>query len=163
MNYLVSGRAPRRMGNAHPNIAPYQTFPTADGWFILAVGNDGQFRRLCRVLGLDGLAADPRFADNAGRVACRLELAEAIGAATRTWPRDALLAALEAATVPAGPINTIADVFADPQVIAREMQIAAGGVPGLRLPIRFSESPLAPGRGAPQLGADQGADWPPRA
>lgn len=162
MNYLVSGRAPRRMGNAHPNIAPYQTFPTADGWFILAVGNDGQFRRLCTVLGLGALATDPRLAHNAGRVAHRLELAEAIGAVTRQWRRDDLLAALEAATVPAGPINTVADVFADPQVIARGMRIEADGVPGLRLPIRFSDSPQPPGRGAPRLGADQDADWPPR-
>lgn len=162
MNYVVSGEAPRRMGNAHPNIAPYQTFPTADGWFILAVGNDGQFRRLCGVLGLEALATDPRLARNAGRVAHREELAEAIGAATQQWRRNDLLAALEAATVPAGPINTVADVFADPQVIARGMQIEAGGVPGLRLPIRFSDSAPQHGRGAPGLGADQDADWLPQ-
>ncbi len=103
MNYLASGVSPRRMGNAHPNIAPYQTFPVADGWVIVAVGNDGQFGRLCAALGLDALASDPRFATNAARVAHRLELERELIAKTRGWRRDDLLAALEHAVVPARP------------------------------------------------------------
>ena len=152
MNYLATGVSPRRLGNAHPNIVPYQVFPASDGHLIVAVGNDGQFRRMCAVLGLDALAHDPRFATNALRVAGRGELVPLIEAATRTRPRDEILAGMEAAGVPAGPINTVADVFADPQVIHRGMRIEAGGVPGLRSPIRFSESDLAFGRPAPALG-----------
>lgn len=154
MNYFVSGVAPRRMGNAHPNITPYATFPVTDGWFILAVGNDAQFRRFCTVIGREDLADDPALATNALRLERRAELAETIAAETRMWRRDDLLAALEAATVPAGPINTLADVFADPQVAAREMRIEAEGVPGLRTPITFSESRLALGAASPRLGAD---------
>ena len=157
MNYLATGVAPHRMGNAHPNIAPYQTLPVADGWFILAVGNDGQFRRLCAVLGREDLAADPRYATNALRVANRGDLTAAITGATRGWRRDDLLAALAAATVPAGPINTLADVFADPQIVARGMRIDPEGVPGLRAPITFSESRLVLDRASPRLGADTAA------
>ncbi|MCK5744895.1 MAG: CoA transferase, partial [Oricola sp.] len=114
MNYLASGVAPHRLGNAHPNIAPYQTFETADGWLIVAVGNDGQFARLCRVLGLDGFAADPRFTTNAARVEHRDALTALLSDRAREWIRDDLLAALEKAVVPAGPINTVEDVLADP-------------------------------------------------
>ena len=127
MNYLASGVAPRRMGNAHPNIAPYQTFPVADGYVIVAVGNDAQFGRLCAALGLEALAADPRFATNAARVANRADLERELAAKTRGWRRDELLAALEKAVVPAGPINTIADLFADPQFVARGMRIDPRG------------------------------------
>lgn len=154
MNYFVSGVAPHRMGNAHPNITPYATFPVADGWFILAVGNDAQFRRFCDVIGRGDLAVDPNYATNPLRLERRVELTEAISAATRLWQRDDLLAALEAATVPAGPINTLADVFADPQVAARGMRIEVEGVPGLRAPITFSESTLALDKASPLLGAD---------
>lgn len=152
MNHLVSGAVPKRLGNAHPNIAPYQTFPTADGWFILAVGNDGQFRRLCAVLGRPDLAADPRFADNPSRVAHRDALAALLAGETRQRRRDDLLADLTDATVPAGPINTVADVFADPQVIARGLRIDTDGVPGVRLPIRFSDSSAPAPRPSPRLG-----------
>lgn len=152
MNFLASGVSPRRMGNAHPNIAPYQTFPVADGFVIIAVGNDGQFARLCATLGLDALAADARFSTNPARVANRAELTHALSAQTRLRERDDLLSALERAVVPAGPINTVADLFADPQFVARGMRIEAGGVPGVRTPIVMSDSPLSLGRRSPKLG-----------
>ena len=155
MNYLVSGVAPKRMGNAHPNIVPYQTLPVADGWFIVAIGNDGQFARLCGALGVEALASDPRFVSNAARVAHRHELEQALVARTRVWKRDDLLAALEAAVVPAGPINTVADLFADPQFKARGMQIAPQGVPGVRTPLVMSESALTLDRRSPKLGEHQ--------
>lgn len=152
MNFLVTGTAPTRMGNAHPNIAPYQTFEVADGWFILAVGNDGQFQRFCSVVGLPELGTDPRFATNAARVGNRELLASLITKRTKTWTRDALLAALEKEGVPASAINTVADAFADPQLQSRGMAIEADGVPGVRTPIVFSEGALALDRPAPKLG-----------
>ena len=156
MNYLDSGDSPTRMGNAHPNIAPYAAFPTADGWFILAVGNDGQFRRFCAVAGLDDMPDDPRFATNPARVATRADLTARVTEATGRFTRDALLARLEAEGVPAGPINTVAEAFADPQVIHRGMALSIereGGapVPGVRTPIRFSNADLALDRPAPAL------------
>ncbi|MBB3999246.1 crotonobetainyl-CoA:carnitine CoA-transferase CaiB-like acyl-CoA transferase [Aureimonas pseudogalii] len=114
MNYLVSGTAPRRLGNAHPNIAPYQTLPVTDGHVIVACGNDGQFARLTAILGLAELATDPAFATNAARVANREALTARLQERTSAWCRDDLLSALEAAGVPGGPINSVADVFADP-------------------------------------------------
>ena len=152
MNYLASGQSPKRMGNAHVNLAPYQTLPVEDGWLIVAVGNDGQFARLCGVL---GLAADPRFATNPGRVTNRVAMERELVAKTRRWKRDDLLAALEKAVVPAGPINTIADLFADPQFKARGMRIDPQGTPGLRSPILMSESPLTLERRSPNLGEHQ--------
>ncbi|MBN8887216.1 MAG: CoA transferase [Rudaea sp.] len=152
MNYLASGETPRRLGNAHPNIAPYQTFPVADGHIIIAAGNDAQFVRLCRLLDLAALAEDARFATNAQRVQRRDELAELLAAATRQRLRTDLLAALDAAGVPAGPINSVADVFADAQFQAREMRVENDGIPGLRTPIRMSESALAANRRSPRLG-----------
>ncbi len=152
MNFLVSGVSPGRTGAAHPNLAPYQTFPVADGWIIIAVGNDGQFGRLCAALGLDALAADARFATNPARVTNRVALARELASATKPWMRDALLAALEKAVVPAGPINSIADLFADPQFVARGMRIAPQGTPGLRSPIVMSESGLSLDRRSPKLG-----------
>jgi crotonobetainyl-CoA:carnitine CoA-transferase CaiB-like acyl-CoA transferase len=159
MNYLASGIPPGRMGNAHPNLAPYAVFDCADGWIILATGNDAQFRRLCGILGLHDLAADPAFATNEARIARRGELTARLTAATRTMGRAALLAACEAAGVPAGPINDMADVFADPQVIARGMRIDRDGVPGVRAPALFDGVPAVSDRGAPALGADSGAGW----
>jgi crotonobetainyl-CoA:carnitine CoA-transferase CaiB-like acyl-CoA transferase len=156
MNYLVSGNSPKRMGNAHPNIVPYAVFPCADGWFILAVGNDRQFARLAEII---GLAPDPRFVTATQRVTARAELTPLIEAATRQWPRDTLLLRLEEAGIPAGPINTVAQAFADPQArhrgMALEMSRADGAVvPGVRLPIRFSRSPLAEPHPSPGLGND---------
>ncbi|MGI6246477.1 MAG: CaiB/BaiF CoA transferase family protein [Pseudochelatococcus sp.] len=152
MNYLASGAVPHRLGNAHPNIAPYQVFAVADGFVIVAVGNDGQFGKLARVLGNGPLGADPRFATNADRVANRQALTAILGEAIASWPRDALLAALEAQGVPAGPINTVADVFDDPQIAARGMKIAPQGVPGVRTPIRLSDAALNLSRRSPRLG-----------
>ena len=155
MNYLATGVAPQKMGNAHPNLAPYAVFDCADGWLILATGNDGQYQRLCAVLGLHDMATDPRFATNADRVSNRQAMTERLTAATRTWAKADLLAACEGAGVPAGPINDLAGVFADPQIVARGMQIAPGGVPGVRSPFRFSGAELALDRPAPRLGEHQ--------
>ena len=152
MNYLVSGASPTRMGNAHPNIVPYAAFPTQDDWFILAVGNDAQFARFCEVV---GIVPDPDLGTNAGRLARRDELEVMARAATSRWPRADLLVALEQANVPAGPINSVGQAFADPQIVHRGMQLAmddgAGGViPGVRLPIRFSRSQLVGSTPAPR-------------
>ncbi|WP_025546763.1 CaiB/BaiF CoA transferase family protein [Sphingobium fuliginis] len=145
MNFLTSGIAPRRLGNAHPNIVPYEAFPTSDGWMILAVGNDEQFRRFCGIVQLD---VEPGWASNAGRIADRERVSAVVSERTKRWARDELLGRLDAAGVPAGPINTVAQAFADPQVRYRGMELALsdnGGetVAGVRLPIRFSRSPLA--------------------
>ncbi len=156
MNYLATGISPRQMGNAHPNLAPYAVFDCADGWIILAVGNDGQFRKLCAMLGMDAFGTAPEFATNADRVVNRAALTEALTKATKTWHKLDLLAACESAGVPAGPINDLAAVFADPQVKARQMQIEPGGMPGVRSPFRFSGANLALDRPAPTLGEHQG-------
>ena len=160
-NYFISGNAPRRMGNAHPNIVPYQVFPAADGHLIIACGNDGQFQRLCGVLGCDGLASDPAFATNSARVASRETLVPKLAALTVTLTRDDLLARLECVGVPAGPINTVADVFEDPQVRHRGMKlelpagaVAGGQVPSVRTPIRFRNASLVLERAAPRLDED---------
>ncbi|MBP1886143.1 CaiB/BaiF CoA transferase family protein [Sinorhizobium mexicanum] len=159
LNFLVSGKAPRRLGNAHPNIAPYQVFPTADGHLIVAVGNDRQFVKFCHLLGRADLASDERYLTNAGRVQYRETLTPELAAETVKFARDALLAKLEAAGVPGGPINTVADVFTDPQILHRQMRVvtphtgaAAGTSPGVRTPLRFSGASLALERGVPRLG-----------
>ncbi|MEI8298227.1 MAG: CaiB/BaiF CoA-transferase family protein [Pseudomonadota bacterium] len=159
LNYLVSGKVPRRLGNSHPNIVPYQTFAVADGNIMVAVGNDGQYRRFCEVLGRPDLALDERYAANANRVRHRETLVPELVALLGAWPRDTLLGRLEAVGVPAGPINTVADVFADPQVLHRGMRVdlpsadvAGGTVPSVRTPIRFSAAELALGRPSPRLG-----------
>jgi crotonobetainyl-CoA:carnitine CoA-transferase CaiB-like acyl-CoA transferase len=156
MNWFASGMSPTRVGNSHMNVCPYAVFPTSDGWFILAVGNDGQFRRFCDALGLPEMRDDPRFATNSRRLAFKELLFAGIEAATSLVPKLELLARLEAVGVPAGPINTVAQAFDDPQVVARGMQISAARpdgstVPGLRTPIRFSDADLATGRAAPML------------
>jgi crotonobetainyl-CoA:carnitine CoA-transferase CaiB-like acyl-CoA transferase len=152
MNYLASGVSPKRMGNAHPNIVPYQTLPVSDGYFIIACGNDGQFAKLTALLGIGEIARDSRFLTNASRVANRDALTAILEERTTQWLRDDLLAALAKAGVPAGPINTVEDVFADPQFIARQMRIDPDGVPGLRTPIRFSDAELKLDRRSPKLG-----------
>jgi crotonobetainyl-CoA:carnitine CoA-transferase CaiB-like acyl-CoA transferase len=155
MNYLASGVAPRRMGNAHPNIVPYQVFPCADGHAIVAVGNDGQFRRFAALLGLPELGTDARYATNPDRLAHREALVARLADATARMTRADLLAACEAQGVPAGPINDLADVFADPQVVARHLRIEPDGVPGVRSPIGFSDAALVLDRPSPRLGQDQ--------
>jgi len=156
MNYLVSGNEPGRMGNAHPNLVPYQVFPVSDGHIIIASGNDRQYRDLCHVLGLPELAGDPRFIDNVARVANRDVLVALLSEATVRQTAEDLLAALEQAKVPGGPINGLASVFADPQVRARGMAIdlavAGGTVPGLRTPIVTDGNTMASDRPAPRLG-----------
>ncbi|MEM7520897.1 MAG: CaiB/BaiF CoA-transferase family protein [Pseudomonadota bacterium] len=154
MNYMLTGKAPGRLGNAHPNLTPYEVFPVANGHIIIATGNDGQFQRLCHLLGLGDMATDADYAHNADRVAHRPEMNARLEAATRQWARDDLLVACENEGVPAGPINTLEDVMADPQVIARGLQIEQDGVPGLRTPFRFSDATLALHRPAPKLGED---------
>ncbi|NLS19474.1 CoA transferase [Rhizobium sp. P40RR-XXII] len=160
MNYLISGKPPVRLGNAHPNISPYEVVPTADGYLILAVGNDGQFRRLCAILGMETNADDERYATNKARVANRNEVRAFVSAETLKWSKAELLRACEANAVPAGAINTIEDMFADPQIVARGLRIdledSAGTViPSVRTPIVLSETPLAYTRPSPRLGEHQ--------
>lgn len=152
MNFLASGVSPRRLGNAHPNIVPYQTFAVSDGHIIIACGNDRQFAAICDILGLEDLKSDERYATNRARVENRVEVTRLIEAKTRTYERAALLALLEQRSVPAGPINTVADVFADPQFQHRGMRIAPQGVPGIRSPLVFSEAQLELSRRAPRKG-----------
>ncbi|HEY8352798.1 MAG TPA: CaiB/BaiF CoA-transferase family protein [Sphingomonadales bacterium] len=159
MNYLASGTPPGRLGNAHPNIVPYQAFPTADGHMILAIGNDRQFARFCHVAGYPELAADPRYATNEARVQNRAELVALIADILKTRTTAQWMADLEREAVPCGPINRIDQVFADPQVIARGMRIDLphplfGTVPGVKSPINYRNAAMNYGRPAPLLGAD---------
>jgi crotonobetainyl-CoA:carnitine CoA-transferase CaiB-like acyl-CoA transferase len=159
MNYLVTGVAPQRLGNAHPNIVPYQVFAASDGHIIVAVGNENQYGRLCEVIGRPDLASDERFATNAARVNNRDELVAALRGIFLTRTMRQWLDALERAGVPCGPINTIADVFADPQVQARGMRLdlphpAIGSVPSVANPIKYSATPLSYRSAPPMLGAD---------
>lgn len=157
MNYLVTGDSPRRMGNDHPNIVPYQSFPTADGDMILAIGNDGQFARFCAIAAHPEWAKDPRFANNASRVANRAVLVPLLRQATVMRTTAQWIGLLEAATVPCGPVNTVAQAFADPQVVARGMHMSqthplAGNIPSVASPIRLSATPVSYRRPPPLLG-----------
>ncbi len=157
MNYLISGKSPVRLGNAHPNISPYEVVPTADGHLILAVGNDGQFKRLCAILGIEQVAEDERFATNKARVAHKAEVRRIVSTETTKWTKPDLLTACESNAVPAGPINSIAEMFDDPQVKARGLKIdlsdADGNtIPGVRTPIVLSETPLRYERPSPRVG-----------
>lgn len=152
MNYLSTGKAPGRLGNFHPNLSPYQVFECSDGFLIVAVGNDGQYKRFCTLLGCDALSDDPRFSTNPDRVAHREELSDLLHAHTRKFSKAELLAACESSGVPAGPINEMDEVFADPHVQARGMRIEPGGVPGVRSPFRFSDAGLSLSRPSPKLG-----------
>ena len=170
MNYLATGSNPRRMGNAHPSIVPYQDFTTADGHMILAIGNDGQFARFCEVAGRPELAADARFATNRARVENRAELIPLLNEITATRTTAEWIAQLEARAVPCGPINGLAEVFADPQVQARGLAVKmphpeAGEVPLVASPIRLSKTPVEYRRAPPLVGehtdeilADLGVD-----
>jgi crotonobetainyl-CoA:carnitine CoA-transferase CaiB-like acyl-CoA transferase len=157
LNFLVSGVAPVQMGNAHMNIAPYEVLPLADGHFILAAGNDGQFQRFCKVVGLDDMPADPDFATNPARVANRVRLRERLIAALSGWTKAELLPKLDAAAVPASPINDIAEMFSDPQTIARGMKIDLDdrhgtSLPSVRAPMLMSATPPVYDRPSPRLG-----------
>ncbi|TIP76312.1 MAG: CoA transferase [Mesorhizobium sp.] len=157
LNYLVSGKSPVQIGNAHMNIAPYEVVPVKDGHIILAIGNDGQFAKFCTAIGLDDLPSNPDFATNPARVANRAKLREHIIEALKTFDRDPLLAKLEAASVPASPINTIGEMFADPQTIARGMRLDLDDghgnlLPSVRAPMVMSGTPLVYERPSPRLG-----------
>ena len=154
LNYLTTGVAPQRMGNGHVNLTPYQAFDCSDGHIIIATGNDAQYQRLCRLLGLDDMAEAPEFLHNKNRLANRRVMIARLNGATAQRTKADLLAACEAVGVPAGPINTLDEVMADPQVVARGMQIELDGVPGVRAPFRFSDAELALHRPAPKLGED---------
>jgi crotonobetainyl-CoA:carnitine CoA-transferase CaiB-like acyl-CoA transferase len=153
-NYLASGVPPRRMGNGHANVVPYQAFATADGQLVIAVGNDEQFRKLCMIVGEPGWADDARFVNNAARLANRTTLIPLLAAKIAGWDAQPLALALEAEGVPAGPINDIAGVFADPQVIARGMRFRPEGaaVDGLASPIVIDGERMVALTGAPVLG-----------
>ena len=160
MNYLVSGRASQRLGNAHPTIVPYQVFPVADGHIVVAAGNDGQFARFAASLGDAALAADPRFRTNAGRVENRSVLVPLLSALTILHDAASLLRMLETAGVPAGPINDLAGVFSDPQIVARGMvtplaapEAKGGTIPGLRTPILMDGAVLMADGPSPRLDA----------
>ena len=159
MNFLASGQAPRRHGNAHPNIVPYQAFATSDGHIVVAVGNDAQFARFVAVLGLPELSKDPRFQKNADRVRNRAALIEILGGMIRTFQKHSLLSKLEAELIPVGPINQMHDVFADPHVKARglvvEQNLSANSSATKMIgnPIRFSRTPIQYRHAPPRLGA----------
>jgi crotonobetainyl-CoA:carnitine CoA-transferase CaiB-like acyl-CoA transferase len=159
LNYLVSGKVPKRIGNAHANIVPYQVFPVADGHVIIATGNTGQYVKLCNILGAPELGTDPAYADNTGRLTRRDELIGKLSALTLKMKRDDLLAQLEAQGVPAGPINNVEQVFEDPQVIHRGMKLEypsddakSGKIPGVRTPIVIDGWRAASDRPSPKLG-----------
>lgn len=149
MNYLVSGQVPQRLGNAHPNIAPYEVFEVADGHLILAVGNDGQFGAFCGAAGLD-LHSEARFATNAQRVANRGALKVALGPVLKSKPRQAWMDLLTPLKVPCGPIQSLDEVFADPQTLARGLVQDLDGVPTLTTPLRFDGQPLMASKPPPK-------------
>jgi crotonobetainyl-CoA:carnitine CoA-transferase CaiB-like acyl-CoA transferase len=157
--YLVSGETPKRMGNAHATVVPYQVFPVSDGHIIIACGNDGQFARLMQLLGAPEMAADPQYQTNAARVVNRGTLIPRMMTSTAKFTRAELLRQLEKIGVPGGPINSVEDVFADPQVIARGMRVdlasaaaKTGSIPGVRTPITLNGRRAAAERSPPQIG-----------
>ncbi len=159
MNYLVGGNPPPRLGNAHPNIVPYDVFPVADGHIIIATGNDGQWRKLCEVLGEPALADHPDYLDNKSRVKNRVALTEKLHLLCQRYAKLDLLAALEKVGVPAGPINDIGEVFADPQIVARGVRVdlpseaaKAGHIPTVASPIVMNGVRQVAGRPSPRLG-----------
>jgi crotonobetainyl-CoA:carnitine CoA-transferase CaiB-like acyl-CoA transferase len=157
MNYLATGVSPKRIGNENPNIVPYEVVPVADGHIILAVGNDGQFERACKILGLDALPADPRFATNEARVKNRELLRTFITPATQRFAKKDLLSACEANAVPVGTINSIGEMFEDEQIKARGLRIdlkdfEGNAIPGVRTPIVMSQTPLRYDTPSPRLG-----------
>jgi len=159
MNYLASGKSPKRMGNAHPNIVPYQVFPARDGHLIIACGNDGQFAKLCGVLNIQDVAAHPDYLTNKDRVKHRDALAVLIGGLTGLRTRADLLAALEGVGVPAGPINSVADALHDPQAVHRGMivelpheGVKVGFIPSVRTPIMIDGEAMVAMLTSPNLG-----------
>lgn len=155
LSHFATGENPARMGNAHAQVGPYGVYPVEDGHVILAPANDGLFHKLMKLLDRAELAQDPRFASNAGRIEHRATLESTIAEATRGWSQAGLLAACREAGVPAGPINDLDAVFADPQVRARGMKIELDGMPGVRSPFNFSDAELALDRPSPRHGEHQ--------
>ncbi len=162
LNYLVSGKTPRRMGNSHPNIVPYQLFDVSDGQVMIAVGNDKQFTRFVNILGLTSLASDPAFSTNSARVTNRSTLVPILAEACRGITRAELLTAMETSGVPAGPVNTVAEALANEQIVARGMvieleanDVKKGTIPGIRTPIILDGEPMVSIRPAPSLNAHQ--------
>ena len=159
LNFLASGKVPGRIGNAHPNIVPYQVFPVADGFIIIATGNDSQYQKLCGVLGAPELAKHPNYADNKSRLANRADIVDKLSALTAKFKMQDLADKLEAVGVPAGPINNLDSVFDDPHIKHRGMKLdipsdhAKGGtIPGIRTPIMLDGKPMDSGNPAPRLG-----------
>lgn len=159
MNYLASGESPSRMGNMHPNICPYETVETSDGHIIIATGNNGQFERLCNCIGLSELNTDERFSANALRVKHRNALMALINQQTKQWTKASLLAELDKAVVPAGPINTVQEAFNDEQFLHRQLLINNDGVPGVRTPIILGGQAMGSQRRSPMLGEHQQAEF----
>ena len=153
MNYLVGGETPKRLGNAHPNIVPYQVFSCSDGHIIIACGNNRQFQALCGILALEELTNSERAKNNADRVTHREYVCSEIERATRSYEKSELLDALEAAGIPSGPINSVGEALEDPQILSREMRVEPQGIPGLRSPLAFSRSTLKTEMAAPVLGS----------
>lgn len=158
-NYFCSGRTPVRTGEYHPNLAPYQPFSTRDGQLIIAVGNDSQFQRLCEALEVPHLSHDPRFSTNPARVNNREELVETMTRAIRRKTSSEWTSILRRIKIPCGPIQSIDEVFSDPQVMAREMIVEIehpefGSVKTVANPIRYSQTPLVYHKAPPQLGED---------
>ena len=160
MNYLSTGRAPGRIGNFHPNLSPYQVFECSDGHIIIATGNDQQYQKLCSILKCPEQASDPKYQTNAKRVENRDELDEVLSHKTKKWKKVKLLEQCEANGIPAGPINSLDEVFADQQIIHRGMELSLEGIPSVRSPIRFSESELVLNKPSPKLGEHNSIIFP---
>jgi crotonobetainyl-CoA:carnitine CoA-transferase CaiB-like acyl-CoA transferase len=157
MNFLATGKSPHRLGNAHPNISPYEVVPTRDGYLILAVGNDGQFQKLCTILGTQDMADNPDYSTNRARIAHRSEVNRRLVEKTVLFERDDLLEKCETSGVPAGPINSIGEMFSNPQIHARGLRLElddghGNRIPGVATPIKLSKTPLRYERSAPRLG-----------
>ena len=152
LNYLTTGNPPQRTGNYHPNLTPYQVFECRDGHIIIATGNDRQYQRLCDILGLPEMASAPEYLKNANRVENREDMIAKLSARTVLMSKGDLLTACEAKGVPAGPINSMDEVFADPQVVHRQLQVNLDGIPSVRSPFMFSDAELKLDRTSPKLG-----------
>ena len=160
MNYLSTGNSPGRMGNFHPNLSPYQVFECSDGHIIIATGNDQQYQRFCDILQCPELGKNPKFVSNAKRVENRHELDEVLSRKTRNWKKAKLLKRCEVTSIPAGPINSLDEVFSDKQIIHRGMKLSLDGIPSIRSPIRFSESELNLDKPSPKLGEHNSVIFP---
>ena len=160
MNYLSTGNSPGRMGNFHPNLSPYQVFECSDGHIIIATGNDQQYQRFCDILQCPELGKNPKFVSNAKRVENRHELDEVLSRKTRNWKKTKLLKRCEVTSIPAGPINSLDEVFSDKQIIHRGMKLSLDGIPSIRSPIRFSESELNLDKPSPKLGEHNSVIFP---